>query len=468
MSLPTSRREFLKRVGALSVSGAAAPLALNLAALGEAAAAGADDYKALVCVFLYGGNDHANTLVPYDDDSYKLYHAQRPRIAIEHELLAQTRLRNPVTPLPGNRAFALNPALKPLVPLFAAGQMAVMLNIGTLVRPTSKDDYLKRLSLPPKLFSHNDQQACYQALGPEGSVSGWGGRMGDGYAANHSHPTFTNLSLSGSAVFAAGQTTGAYQVSAALGAVAVRAIKQPLFGSATCSQVLRELVTAPQANLFQQAHARIMGNSLAAEELLTPALADVLPRTTFPTTTLGAQLSMVARMILARAALVGSGAPPKRQVFFVSLGGFDTHDGIGEVHGPLLAEVAGALSAFQSEMNDRGLANSVTTFTASDFGRTLNSDGDGSDHGWGSYHFVLGGDVNGRDFYGEAPDLTPGGDNDVGRGRMLPRVSVDQFAARLGSWFGVPPAELDGILPNLKNFSDDKLKLDFMKTPLAA
>ena len=444
-----SRREFLKRASAVSMTGVAAPWALNLAAMGEAAAAAATDYKALVCVFLYGGNDYANTVVPYDLASHTAYKNQRAAIAIERATLGATVL-NPTAALPGGRQYALAPELAPLVPLFDAGQMAVMLNVGTLVQPTTKLQFTnKSVPLPPKLFSHNDQQSVWQSSAPEGSTSGWGGRMGDLFAAGNGNATFTCVSVAGNAVYLSGQSAVQYQVSTN-GSVPLSALKAPLFGSQACSDALKKLVTAPGTHLFEAEHARVMKRSIEADAELTSALAGTTAlRTVFPTgNTLASQLAMVARMISARTALTA-----KRQVFFVSLGGFDTHDGILTEHPALMTTVGEALAAFQTAAAELGVANSVTTFTASDFGRTLTTDGDGSDHGWGSMHFVLGGAVKGKAFYGAAPVIANNGPDDVGQGRLLPSVAVDQFAATLANWFGVSNTDAASVLPNIGNYS---------------
>jgi uncharacterized protein (DUF1501 family) len=446
---PASRREFLKRAGALSMTGVAAPWALNFAAMGEAAAATATDYKALVCVFLYGGNDYANTVVPYDSASHAAYLAQRPAIGTARSALAATLL-NPGTALAGGRQYALAPALAPLIPLFDSGQMAVMLNLGTLVQPTTKAQYTANsVPLPPKLFSHNDQQSVWQSSAPEGAITGWGGRIGDLFAAGNGNATFTSVSVSGNAVYLAGQSAVQYQV-ASTGSVPLAGLKSPLFGSSSCSAALRNLVTAPRSHLFEAEHARVMKRSIEADEQLTAGLSGIAPlATAFPTgNSLASQLAMVARMIKARDAL---GA--KRQVFFVSLGGFDTHDGLLADHPGLLTSVGAALAAFHAATVEMGVASQVTTFTGSDFGRTLNSDGDGSDHGWGSMHFVLGGAVRGRSFYGAPPEVANDGPDDVGRGRLLPNIAVDQFGATLGRWFGVGSTDMNTVLPQIANYS---------------
>ena len=449
MTTSSSRREFLKRASAVSMTGVAAPWALNLAAMGEAAAAAATDYKALVCVFLYGGNDYANTVVPYDMASHAAYTSQRAAIAIDRASLSGTVL-NPTTALPGGRQYALAPELAPLVPLFDAGKMAVMLNVGTLVQPTTKLQFTnKSAPLPPKLFSHNDQQSVWQSSAPEGSTSGWGGRMGDLFAAGNGNATFTCVSVAGNAVFLSGQAAVQYQVSTG-GSVPLAALTTPMFGSQACSDALKRLVTAPSTHLFEAEHARVMKRSIEADVELTSALAGAAPlRTVFPTSSsLSAQLTMVARMISARTALTA-----KRQVFFVSIGGFDTHDNILTDHPVLMATVGQALAAFHSATVELGVADSVTTFTASDFGRTLTTDGDGSDHGWGSMHFVLGGAVKGKAFYGAAPVIANNGPDDVGQGRLLPSMAVDQFASTLANWFGVSATDAVSVLPNIGNYS---------------
>ena len=459
MTSNASRRAFLQRASVLSLAGAAAPWALNLAAMGEAAAATASDYKALVCVFLYGGNDYGNTLIPYDDARYALYQGMRPTLAYARSALAPTLLA-PTTALPGGLQYALAPELAPLLPLFNAGHLSVMLNVGTLVQPTSKAQYTaKSVPLPPKLFSHNDQQSVWQSSAPEGATSGWGGRIGDLFAAGNGNATFTCVNVSNNAVFLSGRTAVQYQVSTN-GPVALNAInpKAPLFGSAACAAALRTLVTAPSAHLFENEYARVMSRSLVAGDALTAALAAGPPiATAFPAGNgLADQLKLVARMI-STASQVGA----KRQVFFVSLGGFDNHDGLATVHPGLLTGVAGAMSAFYNATVELGVANQVTAFTASDFGRSLTAN-DGSDHGWGSMHFMLGGAVNGGQYYGTAPVVANNGPDDVGQGRLLPTTSVDQYAATLGKWFGISDADLLTVLPNLANWNASQRTLGFV------
>ncbi len=457
-----SRRAFLQRGAALSLAGAAAPWALNLAALGEAAASTASDYKALVCVFLYGGNDYANTLIPADATHYPLYQAQRPTLAYARSALDATVLASLNTPVDRDSVpyqYALAPELSPLLPLWQAGQLATVLNVGTLVQPTTKAEYTARsVPLPPKLFSHNDQQSVWQSSSPEGATSGWGGRMGDLFEAGNGNATFTCVNVSGNAVFMSGHSAVQYQVSTG-GSVAVKGIKQPLFGSTVCSDALKALVTAPRSHLLEAEHTRVMARSIQADGSLTTALAGA-PTLSTPFTagnSLASQLKMVARMVSCADALSA-----KRQVFFVAMGGFDTHDGLLSVHPALLTDVANALRDFQAALVELGVAPQVTTFTASDFGRTLAGNNDGSDHGWGSMHFVLGGAVQGQRHYGTPPVIANNGPDDVGQGRLLPSTAVDQYAATLGRWFGLSDAQLLDVLPNLKNYDASARTLGFV------
>lgn len=457
--LNTSRREFLKRGTALTVAGAAAPLAFNLAAMGDAAAQVATDYKAIVCLFLYGGNDYANTIVPYDVASYDAYQKLRPVLAYPRASLDATAL-NAAATLPvgatdlAGLQFALAPELALIKPMFDAGKMAVLLNVGTLIEPTTKIQYAnKTVKLPPKLFSHNDQQSAWQSSLPEGATSGWGGRMGDLFAAGNTNSTFTCVNISGNAVFLTGASAVQYKVTAN-GSVPINGIKNPLYGSRACSDALKALVTAQSAQLFESEFTRITQRSISANDTLTSALTTtpsiVTPFTA--TNPLAQQLQMVAKMIAARDTL-----GVKRQVFFVSIGGFDNHDGLKAVHPGLLTNIADAMSAFYNATVELGVANQVTTFTASDFGRTLVGNNDGSDHGWGSHHLVVGGAVKGQAFYGKPPALANNGPDDVGQGRLLPAIGVNQMGATLATWFGVAPGDLSSVLPDITNFNTKNL-----------
>jgi uncharacterized protein (DUF1501 family) len=459
-SFDASRRRFVATAGALSAVGPTmAPFALNLAAIGEAAAQSATDYRALVCVFLHGGNDTFNTVLATDPDSWAAYTAVR------------NALPEPISlPLPGEaggalpiasriahpgRSFALHPRMGALRDLFEAGRAAVVANVGPLVAPTSRADYLaRRVPLPPKLFSHNDQQSLWQSFVPEGATRGWGGRLGDLFAAANANATFTCVSASGNAVWLSGEQTVQYQVSGNGALVVQGASAARLYGSATAPGALRDIMTGSREHLIMNEHARVTRRSIDSAAQLNAALApeaglEAVPTVDGQPNALAAQLRLVARIIGGRGAL---GA--RRQVFMVSMGGFDLHDLAVARHGPLLARVSQALAYFDRLLASPGIAarNQVTAFTASDFGRTLSSNGDGTDHGWGAHHIVTGGAVLGGGIYGRFPVIGVGGADDAGRGSLVPGVAVDQYAAVLARWFGVPDSMLGDLFPNLQRF----------------
>lgn len=454
-----SRRAFLKRSAALGLVGGAAPFVTNLAAIGEAAAATASDYRALVCVFLFGGNDYANTLTPYDQPSYNQYAAARQNLAHPRDTLAATLL-NPATGLPGGRQYALGPTMAPLIPIFDAGRMAVVLNVGTLVQPTTKAQYTANsVRLPPKLFSHNDQQSYWQASNPEGATSGWGGRIGDLFQSGNGTSTLTCINAAGNAVFLTGRSAIQYSIGTN-GPIALLNNSATLFGSAAAASTLRSLMTGTNANLLANEHATISRRALDTFTQVNAALASA-PVGNFPLfpsgNNLAAQLQIVARMIS-----VSQELGARRQVFFVSQGGFDLHDNLLQQQPGLLATVSNAIRAFYDTTVALGVADRVTTFTGSDFGRTLQSNDDGSDHGWGGMHFVVGGAVNGRRFYGTPPAIGNNTPDDVGQGRLLPTISVDQYASTLANWFGVSNSNMSTVLPNIGNYNPSTWNLGFV------
>jgi uncharacterized protein (DUF1501 family) len=482
-----SRRAFLRRSMQLALAGTALPTALNLAAIGEAAAFNSPgDYKALVCVFLYGGNDYANTVLAYDDPTYNTYSAIRGGgagqtaggIALAKAALTPTLL-NPTAALANGRQYALHPSMTGLADLFNNGKAAVQLNVGPLVVPLTKALYQgsNRASypLPPKLFSHNDQQSIWQSSSPEGSTIGWGGNVGDLAMASNTNSLFTCISVTGNAVFLAGDSALAYQVSTG-GAVKIRSTSDTrTYNSTLVKDAMLTLTKQARANVLENEYNTVTSRAISSEGTVTgaigsgPALAtgfefaeiNALPANN----SLAQQLKMVARLIAARSSL---GA--KRQVFFVSMGGCDLHDNLLTNHNTNMQRVSDALTAFHKTTVNLGIDQNVTAFTASDFGRTLTSNGDGSDHGWGNHHFIVGGAVKGKAFYGKAPAMGVGStagpeDQDhVGQGRLLPTTSVDQYAATLARWFGVQDADFPGVLPNISRFGgvDYPVNLGFL------
>jgi uncharacterized protein (DUF1501 family) len=472
-----SRRAFLRRSAQLALTGAALPTAMNLAAIGEAAAFNANDYKALVCVFLFGGNDYGNTVVPYDDTSHGLYSAIRTGVALTKPSLAPTLL-NPSTSLANGLQFALHPTMTGLAGLFNAGQAAVQLNVGPLVAPTTRTQYRNRtVPLPAKLFSHNDQQSTWQSFATEGSTVGWGGNMGDLALSSNTNSLFTCMSVSGNTVFLSGDSAMSYQVGTG-GAVKINGVTSNVYGSAPVRAAMDLLTQQSRAHKLEHEYNRVTARSIGATNAITGGLAlpyaasdstNFAPFTTavLNQNSLAAQLKMVARLIAARDNL-----GVKRQVFFVALGGFDMHDGLLNGHNSQLARVSSAMTAFYESTKALGVDQQVTAFTASDFGRTLASNGDGSDHGWGSHHLMVGGAVNGAAFYGSPPPVSVGNSTTdafdqwhVGSGRLLPSTSVDQYVATMARWFGVEPGEMSGVIPNIGNFgvSGYPVDLGFMK-----
>lgn len=512
MSSRMDRRQLLRVGASLGGLGVAAPFALQLAAAGSAAGQSAPDYKALVCVFLFGGNDSHNTVLATDTDSWGRYFATRNTgadpIALMPVGTAPTPVgqTSPVTgrvaamstpeawggvlpitprtaqPIPAGtsasaRTFALHPFLGPLQTLFNQGRLAVLANVGTLIQPTTKTQYQTRsVPVPTSLFSHNDQQSTWQALSTEGARTGWGGRFADLLAsANGSSTLFTAVSTGGNAVFLSGQSVVQYQLSTgAQPAVVINGQQgSNLFGSSIAPGRVRDLITDTSlTNNFAADYSSVVSRSIAAASTVNSAFAQPIvtgvaaaPAYTNPTTgrveanSLALQLQTVARMIAASSTL-GVG----RQVFFVSLGGWDTHDFQNSAQPNLLAKVAHALSYFDGALSNVGGLDrraQVTTFTASDFSRTITTNGDGTDHAWGGHHFVMGGAVRGQDIYGQYPtigaDVAGFNNPDNINGATIPTTSVDQYGATLGRWFGVSNADLSTIFPRLAGFSNPYL-----------
>lgn len=451
-----NRRAFLRRSGQLAATGTAAAYAMDLASISEASATSVEDYKALVCVFLYGGNDHANTLIPYDATNYSRYQSARSTVAVPRDRLAATRLAQSADDkLTDDITFALAPDMPRLAARFNSGQLALLLNVGPLIAPLTKSQFessnTQSYPRPAKLFSHNDQQSTWQSFSPEGARTGWGGRIADRALSSNTNSMFTAINATGNAVFLSGELAAPFKVTQA-GATQILGLES-LYGSRSAGAALGDLLTTHHSHIFEQDYTAITQRSIEYSAFINEGLANANLNTPFDNqSSLSEQLSVVARLIGARKSL-----GVKRQVFLVSLGGFDTHTNLLARHAALLGQLDAALDAFYNAMTELGVANQVTTFTASDFGRTLTSNGDGSDHGWGGHQFVLGGDVDGGRFFGTAPSISTTSGDQVGRGRLLPSTSVDQFSTTLALWFGVPPSELSSIAPNIGRFSTSDL-----------
>ncbi len=435
---PLTRRQVLGRSAALAAAG---PLA---ATHSLAAPLQGSDYRALVCVFLYGGNDGNNMLVPMDSAGYAAYAKARGNAAAGGLALQASSL----APL-GGVNLGLHGALAPLAQVWAQGHLALQANVGTLVRPLSKAAVSAGGSaLPANLFSHSDQQAQWQQGGSVvAQSSGWGGRVAD-LQPHSSVPAV--LSVSGNNVFMNGASTDGLAVSTGSG-FAVKGFgnnpaRNPLYALYT------SLLQQPVANAEQRAAASVLNQALRASTALNTALAtsgSVTGLFAGQTSSLAQQLLTVAKLLEARSSL-----GVNRQLFFVALGGFDTHNNQLTQQADLFSQLGPALKSFYDATAQLGLANQVTTFTASDFARTLQpASGGGTDHAWGNHQLVLGGAVRGG-LYGRMPQLLLGGPDDVSdEGRWLPSTAVDQMSASLASWFGVGAADLGALFPHLANFS---------------
>ena len=490
--LNATRRRFLRTASVVSgsVGTAAAPFALNLASLNSAAAQSAPtDYKAIICMFFYGGNDSSNMVLRTDKASFDEYSRLRTSAPDPIALLAPgtpinggaaraspARLGG-VTPIvpkftvsPENAAntYALHPSMPEVAGLFGSGRLAILANAGPLVVPLSRSDFTSNSKPRPQaLGSHNDQQSTWQALGPEGVKIGWGGHLGDMVASQNSNATFTSISVAGNNVFSAGESTFQYSVGGG-GATQIAGLSGTLFGSMTASTTLRSIVTADNSHLFARELGQVTKRSVDAQATFQGvfAAATSLAPTNYIQPSSGnaqqnglaQQLQTVVRVIAARNAI---GA--RRQVFMVSMGGFDTHDNQNMNQADLLARISHAIGYLDTALANVGgvdLRNNVTMFTASDFGRTITSNGDGTDHGWGSHHFVTGGAVKGGEIYGRFPIFGLNDNMDSANNAYLPVTSVDTIGATLGKWFGASDTNLNTVFPNLKNFPRD---LSFLK-----
>ena len=439
-----NRRDFLKTSGAAAVFAATPGLAYSQLV---GTAGPFDDYRALVCVFLFGGNDSFNMLVPNTPAEYDAYARSRQNLAI-----AQTDLLPiaPVsTPTPD---FGLHPSMSGIHSLFNSGEAAFVANVGPLIEPTSKDQFFNRsVALPPQLFSHNDQQDQWTSLrGNVSSKTGWAGRMADLIRTGVADQQMaTNASLFGANLFQSADETVAY-VMGPNGPVQFEGFStDPTSILFEQRAAFRRIVEAQYGTVYERGYAEVQRRAIDAADTVKAAIDAAPPiNTEFPESQLGAQLNTVARLIAVRDRL-----QMKRQVFFVAAGGFDSHDNQQQDQPGLLGGISEAITAFHAATVELGTAGNVTTFTQSDFGRTLTSNGDGTDHAWGGNQLVVGGAVNGRELYGNYPLLEIGGPEDVAGGRMIPSTSADQYAATLARWFGIADADLEVVAPNLSNFA---------------
>jgi uncharacterized protein (DUF1501 family) len=451
-----SRRSFLGQASCAAVS--TLPVLstlLNLkfaSSIATAQTVPSSEYRALVCLFLSGGNDSFNMLAPRGAAEHAEYAAMRQDLALTASSLLPI---NPTNAVQVGRQLGVHPGMPELQQLFEAGKAAFVANVGTLVEPgVTKAGFTSgSAKLPVGLFSHSDQIEQWQTSLPDTrSGIGWAGRAADLLNVQNAHPELSmNISLAGSNVWQTGNSVFEYAITPE-GAVGLTGYSKEwvqefgtrqIRGAAVDGQLALEY-----ANVFQRSFAGSQRSALDAYDLFATATAGALPPSaTFPNSALGSQLRMIAKTIAGR-----DGLGAKRQTFFVSLGGWDHHDEVLVNQGNMLPVVSQAVGAFYNALVQLGIQNQVTLFLASDFGRTLSSNGRGSDHAWGGNTFVVGGAVQGKKIYGTYPDLYANNPLDLGRGRLIPTTSVDSYFAELALWLGVPRASLPLVLPNVGRF----------------
>jgi uncharacterized protein (DUF1501 family) len=412
----------------------------------------ATDYRALVAIFMFGGNDGNNLLIPLDAAGYADYQSGRGRLALAR---GDLQAINPTNTQ--GRPFALHPSMGALASLFETGQCAAVANVGPLLQPLTRAQWqANSVQTPPNLFSHSDQQSQWQAGSSDTSIKlGWGGRVADVVASlNGVQNVATAVAVNGRSGFQQGATVSPFLVSS-----------NGNFGydsfDATSRDALSvgfgEMINTPRNHLFEAAWNDTIKRGITTQAVFQEALSRTSPLvTTFPGSGLGDQLRTVARLIAARASF-----GVKRQVFFCSIGGFDTH-GIDQLQdqGNLLGIVSDAMSAFYRATVELGVASQVTSFTMSDFGRDFPANGSGgSDHGWGNHHVMVGGAVKGKRIVGTFPTLRVNGPDDTSGGRWIPTTATEQYAAALGGGFGLTASELTQAFPTLNRFAAGTLPI---------
>ncbi|KPC49874.1 DUF1501 domain-containing protein [Amantichitinum ursilacus] len=444
-----NRRHFLKGAGSAGMLAALSQLSLN-----SAFADSASDYKALVIVFLYGGNDSNNMIIPYDASAYATYAGVRGALAIPQAQL--TPLANPAAinanTMNGVQQFGLHPALAALAPLWDAGQLAIQFNAGPLAKPTTQAQ-LKTAGykLPANLYSHIDQQQQWQTTGiaPQGvESSGWGGRVAD--AVNAGAGTVPPvITLAGNSIFTLGKNTRPLAVPTAGGSFGLSYANTSLQGAVAA--LAGQTGNTRLRNIDGQIKQSALANSALVNPIVNNATSTVRPLFAGQTSSIALQLMTVAMLIEQRAKLGLS-----RQVYFVSQGGYDTHGDQLNVQNTLYGQLGNALATFNNAIGSLGLGSNVTTATMSDFARTLKPNSTaGSDHAWGGHHLIMGGAVKGKQYYGRFPQHVLGGPDDTTKeGRWIPTTSVDQYVATLATWFGVTPTQLSSVVPNLASFTN--------------
>jgi uncharacterized protein (DUF1501 family) len=468
-----SRRDFVRQgaCASLGITGLVnmlTQLRVISGAMAGEGPGGDDDYKALVCVFLSGGNDCNSTLVPVSTANYNQYVKDRGNLALPQEDLLALSPKS----YSDGVDYGLHPNLAPLKTLFDNENLGILANVGTLVAPTTRDQYLSgAVEVPTQLFSHSDQSMQWQSsISDQPFSTGWGGRVADLlHTLNQNAQVSMSISLGGTNSFQVGTDTTQYAVDTE-GSISFvgygdnygNALNEDgTFKSNNAGRRLKgflDIMNLEPANLMQQAFSGKVNRAYENDLLLTEALADVNLTTVFPDSSAADQLNMVAQLIAAHDKL-----SQRRQIFFVEVRGYDTHADQLVAHGDLMTELGEALKAFYDATVEIGEQDNVTSFTSSDFGRTYTPNGGsgtaGADHAWGSHQFIMGGCVKGGDIYGDMPELVVDGPDDVNgdRGRWIPTTSVDEYSSTLARWFGVSDTQMDSTFPNLHRFNNRDL-----------
>lgn len=440
------RRTFLQHTSAFGFAGSVAGMsALQMGYMRQASAATFSDYKALVCVLLAGGNDSYNMIVPNDSDQLAAYQSIRADLALQPGSLL------PLAGTVAGRSYAVHPGMPEVQALYDGGELAVVANVGPLVDYVDAAAVAAGAPVPLGVFSHSDQIQTWQTAVPYNRVAqGWGGRLADVLQdANPANGISMNISLSGSNVFQSGVTVNPYSIETSdEGVPGIAAYDDGTDYGALKKRMVDDLLAANADNLLRREYRDRLRNAIDARSVFVDALAAGTPVTTsFSDGPFSQALRQIARVIGARGNL-----GVVRQTFFVTVGGWDHHDDVLDNQAEMLPAISRGLAEFRDALVQLGVFDDVTTFTTSDFGRTLTSNGKGSDHGWGGHHLVMGGAIDGGRFFGTYPELAASSPLDVGRGVYVPTTSVDEYFADLALWFGLAPSDLDVVLPNVRTF----------------
>jgi len=469
---PISRREFIGQascagIGTRSILSTLLTLRLANSLAAQSAAPSPGDYRALVCLFLAGGNDSFNMLVPTTAGEYQAYAAARGNLALARETLLEISPANM-----GGRTLGIHPSMPEVRDLFSQGKLAFVSNVGSLVRPLTLSDYKAGRNLPVSLFSHADQVKQWQTCMPDKRTAiGWGGRAADIIKSlNGPSLVSMNISLAGQSVFLTGNQAFTYSTGAN-GATALTGYSPTAVNNLTAvrSKAMNSMLDEQYRSLFESTYADSSRNAVDAYYEFSSALNSVTLATAAPSgNSLASNLVAIARIIAAQGKL-----GVKRQIFFVQLGGWDHHDEVLGNQQTMLATVSKALSTFWAALGETAMQDKVTLFSASDFGRTLSSNGNGSDHAWGGNHLIMGGAVGGGKVYGNKdqgyyPDLRNRAEIDTGQGRLIPGVAVDEYARDLLTWFGITSGDMDYVLPGFSSRFGGRLELGLFSAAATA